>query len=76
MKKGGTPTTDRSETVMPTHDDTSLLIGELSSLDRDKLKTQSSRSVALDTGALGLTVLDVAVVTTVLETRGAYDVWL
>jgi hypothetical protein len=61
---------------MPTHEDTSLLIGELSSLARDQLKTQSGRSVALDTGALGLMVLDVALSTTVLETRGAYELWI
>ena len=61
---------------MSNHEDASLLIGELSSLARDKLKTQSGRSVALDAGALGVMVLDVALATTVLETRGAYDLWI
>ena len=61
---------------MPNHDDTSLLIGELSSLARDKLRTQSGRSVALDAGALGLMLLDAALATTALETRGAYDLWI
>jgi glucose-6-phosphate-specific signal transduction histidine kinase len=58
---------------MPDHEDTSLLIGELSSLARDKLKTQSGRSVALDAGALGLMLLDAALVATVIETEGAYE---
>jgi hypothetical protein len=61
---------------MPDHDDTSLLIGELSALARDKLKTQSGRSTALDAGALGLMLLDVALATTALETRGAYELWI
>jgi hypothetical protein len=61
---------------MPDHDDTSLLIGELSSLARDKLRTQSGRSVAVDAGALGLMLLDVALATTVLETEGAYGLWI
>jgi glucose-6-phosphate-specific signal transduction histidine kinase len=61
---------------MPTHEDASLLTGELSSLARDQLKTQSGRSTALDAGALGLMVLDVALATTVLETGGAYDLWI
>ncbi len=61
---------------MPDHDDTSLLIGELSGLARDKLRTQSGRSTALDAGALGLMLLDVALATAVLETRGAYELWI
>ncbi len=61
---------------MADHDDTSVLIGELCSLARDKLRTQSGRSVALDAGALGLMLLDVALATAVLETRGAYDLWI
>jgi hypothetical protein len=61
---------------MPNHDDTSLLIGELSSLARDKLKTQSGRSVALDAGALGLMLLDAALVATVIETEGAHGLWI
>jgi hypothetical protein len=61
---------------MPDHEDTSLLIGELSALARDKLRTQSGRSVALDAGALGLMLLDVALATAVLETRGAYELWI
>jgi hypothetical protein len=61
---------------MPNHEDTSLLIGELSSLARDKLKTQTSRSVALDAGALGLMLLNAALATTALETSGAYELWI
>jgi len=61
---------------MPDHDDTSLLIGELSALARDKLRTQAGRSVALDAAALGLMLLDVALATAVLETRGAYELWI
>jgi len=61
---------------MPTNEDTSLLIGELSSLARDKLRTQSGRSVALDAGALGLMLLDVALATAVIETRGAHGLWI
>jgi hypothetical protein len=61
---------------MPDHDDVSLLIGELSGLARDKLRTQSGGSVALDAGALGLMLLDVALATTVLETKGAHDLWI
>jgi hypothetical protein len=61
---------------MPDHDDMSLLIGELSGLARDKLRTQSGGSVALDAGALGLMLLDVALATTVLETEGAHGLWI
>jgi hypothetical protein len=61
---------------MPNHEDTSLLTGELTSLARDQLKTQSGRSVALDAGALGLMVLDVALATLLAGTRGAYDLWI
>lgn len=61
---------------MPTHEDTSLLIGELSSLARDKLKTQSGRGAALDAGALGLMLLDAALVATIIDTRGASDLWI
>jgi hypothetical protein len=61
---------------MPNHDDTSLLIGELSGLARDKLRTQSGRSTALDAAALGLMLLDVALATAVLETSGAYELWI
>jgi hypothetical protein len=61
---------------MPDHEDTSLLTGELCSLARDQLKMQSGRSAALDAGAIGMTVLDVALATTVLETRGAYELWI
>jgi hypothetical protein len=75
-EKGRHPTTDRTETAMPDHDDTSLLIGELSGLARDKLRTQSGGSVALDAGALGLMLLDVALATTVLETEGAHGLWI
>jgi hypothetical protein len=61
---------------MPDHDDMSLLIGELSGLARDKLRTQSGRSVAVDAGSLGLMLLDVALATAVLETKGAHGLWI
>jgi len=61
---------------MPDHEDTSLLTGELCSLARDQLKMQTSRSTALDTGALGLMALDVALATILLGTRGASDLWI
>jgi hypothetical protein len=61
---------------MPDHDDMSLLIGELSGLARDKLRTQSGRSVAVDAGSLGLMLLDVALATAMLETRGAHGLWI
>lgn len=61
---------------MPTHEDTSSLTGELCSLARDQLKMQSGRSTALDAGALGLMVLDVALATIVIGTSGAYDLWI
>jgi len=41
---------------MPNHEDTSLLISELSSLARDQLKTQSGRSVALIVMALAILI--------------------
>jgi hypothetical protein len=37
---------------------------------------QTSRSVALDAGALGLMVLDTALATNLLDSRGAYDLWI
>jgi len=61
---------------MPNHEDTSLLTCELSALARDQLKMQTSRSTALDSGALGLMALDVAFATIVIETRGAHDLWI
>ncbi len=61
---------------MADHEDTSLLTSELCSLARDQLKMQSGRSAALDAGALGVMVLDVALATIVIETEGAYDLWI
>jgi len=61
---------------MPTDEDTSLLTGELTSLARDQLQMQTGRSAALDAGALGLMVLDAALVATVIDTEGAYDLWI
>jgi len=61
---------------MPNHDTPPLLTGELCSLARDQLKMQTSRSTALDTGALGLMALDLAFATIVIETEGAYDLWI
>jgi len=47
---------DRWETAVRKHEDASLLIGELSSLARDQLKTQSGRSVALIVMALAILI--------------------
>jgi hypothetical protein len=58
---------------MPRHESPPLLTGELCSLARDQLKMQTSRSVALDAGALGLMVLDTALATNLLDTTGPYD---
>jgi len=46
----------QTETAMPNHEDTSLLISELSSLARDQLKTQSGHSVALIVMALAILI--------------------
>jgi hypothetical protein len=61
---------------MPDRETPPLLTGELSSLARDQLKMQTSRSVALDAGALGLMVLDTALATSLLDSRGTYDLWI
>jgi hypothetical protein len=61
---------------MPNHETPPLLTGELCALARDQLKMQTSRSTALDTGALGLMALDVALATILLSTRGEYDLWI
>jgi hypothetical protein len=37
---------------------------------------QTSRSVALDAGALGLMVIDTALATNLLDSRGAYNLWI
>jgi hypothetical protein len=61
---------------MPDHESPPLFAGELCSLARDQLKMQTSRSVALDAGALGLMALDIAFATIAIETEGAYDLWI
>ncbi len=61
---------------MPTHGSSPPLTDRLCSLAQDQLKMQTSRSVALDAGALGLMVLDTALATNLLDSRGAYDLWI
>ncbi len=61
---------------MPDHDDTSLLTDRLCSLAESQLQMQTSRSTALDAGALGVMALDIALSTIVTETEGAYDLWV
>lgn len=45
-------------------------------LAASQLQTQVSRSVALDASTLGVMAIDAAVTTIVLDTRGAYDLWI
>jgi hypothetical protein len=61
---------------MPAHGSSPPLTDRLCSLAQDQLKMQTSRSVALDAGALGLMVLDTALATNLLDSRGAYDLWI
>ena len=58
---------------MPDHETPPLLAGELSSLARDQLKMQTSRSATLDTGALGVMAIDAALAALLTGTTGAYD---
>jgi len=45
-------------------------------LAASQLQTQAARSVALDASALGVMTVDFAATTIVLDTRGAYDLWV
>lgn len=45
---------------MSDHETDSLFVSELCALARDKLKTQTSRTAALDTNTLGVMALDMA----------------
>jgi hypothetical protein len=45
-------------------------------LAASQLQIQATRSVALDAGALGVMTVDFAGATFVLDTRGAYDLWI
>ncbi len=53
---------------MPTHENTSLLTDRLCSLAESQLQIQTSRSSALDAGALGVMALDAALATIILST--------
>jgi hypothetical protein len=61
---------------MPTHGSSPPLTDRLCSLAQDQLKMQTSRSAALDTGALGLMALDTALAAILIGTRGAYSLWI
>jgi hypothetical protein len=41
-----------------------------------QLQLQTSRSAALDAGAIGVMALDLAAATIVVDTRGGYDLWI
>jgi hypothetical protein len=45
-------------------------------LAASELQTQAARSVALDASALGVMTVDFAAATIVLDSRGAYDLWI
>jgi hypothetical protein len=60
---------------MPDHETDPLLVSELCALARDKLKTQTSRTVGLDTNILGVMALDVGLGTIVLST-GRTGLWV
>jgi hypothetical protein len=45
-------------------------------LAASQLQTQAARSVALDASALGVMTVDFAVATIVLDTKGAYGLWV
>jgi hypothetical protein len=45
-------------------------------LAASQLQIQAARSVALDASALGVMTADFAAATIVIDTRGAYDLWI
>jgi hypothetical protein len=45
-------------------------------LAANQLQIQAARSVALDSSALGVMAIDLAVAAIVVGTRGAYDLWI
>lgn len=45
-------------------------------LAASQLQTQISRSGALDASALGVMALDAALAAIIIDTRGAYDLWI
>ncbi len=45
-------------------------------LAASQLQIQAARSVALDSSALGVMAIDLAVAAIVVGTRGAYDLWI
>ncbi len=61
---------------MPTHGSSPPLTDRLCSLAESQLQMQTSRSAALDAGALGVMALDAALAAVIIGTRGAYDLWI
>lgn len=61
---------------MPTYEHTATLASELCALARDQLQMQTSRSSALDAGALGVMALDIALAAIVIGVRSAYGLWI
>ncbi len=63
---------------MPTHASSPPLSDRLNRrlLAASQLQIQAARSVALDAGALGVMAVDFAAATIVIDTRGAYDLWV
>ena len=60
---------------MPDHESPPSLISELCALTRDQLKTQTTRSVALEASALGVVVFD-ATFATIALTFGRTRLWI
>jgi hypothetical protein len=61
---------------MSTKTITPRLTDSLRSLAESQLQTQAGRSAALDAGALGVMAVDTAIAAIIVDTRGAYDLWI
>lgn len=61
---------------MPTHGSSPPPSDRLFSFAERQLQLQTSRSAALDAEALGVMALDLAAATIVIDTRGAYALWI
>jgi hypothetical protein len=61
---------------MPTHGSSPPPSDRLFSFAERQLQLQTSRSAALDAGAIGVMALDLAAATIVVDTRGADALWI